>query len=202
MRSVFPIVITMFAYAIALVFMGLLTFVARPLEVSKLSAATSILIPSVGAILIVVCAVVTARINSNVRNARVAVYAALVVALLMIVGPAARLPASLQQNRQYHEAQAEDAPPALAEAAPAFPKGYQAVGLGGIATLSFFALLAMAGEMPKWSKFRAAAALRAAKTASKASEAGRTSGSAKPAPTPAPSAASEPASDQPAAKSD
>ena len=88
----------MFAYAIALIFMGVLTFKARPPGVSWSSAWTAILVPGIGAALVMVCATLTARINSNSRNARIGVYLSLGIAVLMVVLPAVRLPSSLARR--------------------------------------------------------------------------------------------------------
>ncbi len=157
MRRVAPAVITMFAYALALVLMGALTYLARPEGVGWAKAATAVLVPSIAAAMMIVCAVLSMQVKSSYRNAMIGIHLGLVLPLLVAVGAGMRVPSSLEKNRAYYAAQsleAEGAPQAEAveDVAPEFPLGYQAVGIGGVAALSVFAFIALLAQRPRLEK--------------------------------------------------
>lgn len=146
--------LAMSAYALAMLGIGYLTFIAAPPE-SK--AWTALLVPGIGAAAVIACVVMATRITTNRTLGMIGIHVGLVLPLLMAAGSFWRLPGSLAKNSAYYANQTLKLPSdagtggtsVTLSSAAAHPTGYQAVGIGAIGTLSSFAFIAVLLLRPK-----------------------------------------------------
>lgn len=141
----------MFVYAIGLLVIGWLTMVVAP---PGAKAITAIIAPGAMAVLMIVCAVATLMIGSNRAVGMAGIHVGLVLPLLFaIVVGTTRLPKSLDAAFEFKRAIDSSASGVIvtksAQEGEPHPKGYQAVGMGGMVALSGFAFVALLMQRPK-----------------------------------------------------
>lgn len=144
-------VTAMISYALAIAAIGYLTFVAAA---PGSNAWTALVVPGIGAAASIAAAVLATRIHVNRRLGMIAIHAGMVLPLVMAIGSFARLPGSLQKNRDYFASQVLKHPDGTDAAvanltASKHPTGYQAVGIGSIGVVSLFATVMLVLLRPK-----------------------------------------------------
>ncbi|HBS28874.1 MAG TPA: hypothetical protein DEB06_05365 [Phycisphaerales bacterium] len=150
MQRVVPAAVTMIAYALTLLAIGTITYlVALPGS----GALTALLIPALGGAAMTVCAVLALRIGSNRTLGMVGIHAGLALPLVLALGSGLRLRASMEKAQVFND-QVRSAPVAVSAVTrdtrdEPRPLGYQAVGIGAIASVSVFAFIALVCLRPR-----------------------------------------------------
>lgn len=143
--------IVMIAYALAMLGVGYLTYSVAP---PGSNAWTALLVPGIGAAAVTACVIMGLRIDGDRRLGMIGIHAGLALPLLMSIGSFARLPGSLQKNRDYYEhsllkTSEGETTGVGTVTGKTHPTGYQAVGIGSIGTLSLFAFVSVLLLRPK-----------------------------------------------------
>ncbi|MFM9959080.1 MAG: hypothetical protein ACKVZJ_13525 [Phycisphaerales bacterium] len=143
--------IAMIAYAVALLGIGALTYLAAPPEANAL---TALIVPGIGAVLAIACVVLAFQIHTKRTLGMVGIHVGMVVPLVLAVGAFARLPGSLSKNAAYYDKQSiklptDSGPQVTLSSAKDYPTGYQAVGIGSVGVLSSFAFIVILLLRPK-----------------------------------------------------
>lgn len=161
MRQVAAFSAVLIAYALAMAFIGWLTWRVAPPGANALTAA---IIPGAGAAISLACAVLLLRVTAHRGQARAGLWIGLILPIVMGAGAASRLPKSLSADRAFHSASSQvtpDSPASAAESAtdpgavptsatrPSHSTGYQAVGLGAVTALSALAMVSLIGLRPR-----------------------------------------------------
>jgi len=144
MKTVIPAVSVMIAYALAVTFIGGLTwFLSSP----GANAITALIVSGAAGILMTVCAVLALRVQSNRRMGLVGLYGALIIPIVIAGGAGMRLRPSLEKaqafNNAVREGEVKLTLQSLENDLVPHPVAYQSVGLGAITALSLFAFVAM-----------------------------------------------------------
>lgn len=144
MKNVIPAVSIMIAYAVAVTFIGGLTwFLATPGS----NAVTALIVSGAAGIFMTLCAILSLRIQGNRRMGLVGLYGALVIPLIIAGGAGMRLRPSLEKAQAFNSAVRSQPISVSLESlrndnSPQ-PVAYQSVGLGAITALSLFAFVAL-----------------------------------------------------------
>lgn len=141
-------VVVMGMYALAMLFLGWLTFHVAP---PGARAITSLAVcGGIGAAALV-CAVLTAMGSQKPRLGLIGVYVGFAVAAAGIAGPAMRLGPSLEKTREYNETLERDGSLIVSKGGDQAKRNtaYQAVGLGAAAALSAVALASLVAVRPR-----------------------------------------------------
>ena len=141
-------VIVMGMYALAMLFLGWLTFHVAP---PGARAITSLAVcGGIGAAALV-CAVLTAMAAQKPRLGLIGVYLGFAVAAAGIAGPAMRLGPSLEKTREFNEILERDGSLIVSKGGDQAKRNtaYQAVGLGAASALSAVALASLVAVRPR-----------------------------------------------------
>ncbi|MEM1165805.1 MAG: hypothetical protein AAGI30_05875 [Planctomycetota bacterium] len=135
--------LTLAAYGVAVVLIGGLTSAAAPPEAN---AATALIVTGAAAVLAFVLAALSAFAPPGRVISFVGIHAGLVLPVLLILGTAPRALSTLGASP---DEAAEFAETDNSEHQDDGDRGYQAVGLGSVAVLSGFTVVALISHRPK-----------------------------------------------------
>ncbi len=151
MKSALPAAVTLFVYAIGLLFVGGVTWYVAPPGVT---ATTALVVSGAGAVLAVVCVVLLLQFESSRARGLLGFYLGLVLLIALAIGAGMRLKGSLARTSEFNQEVRRGPVTVVTQTrenkdSPIHPVAYQAVGIAATVTLSIFALVALAMQKPR-----------------------------------------------------
>lgn len=140
--------ITLLAYGAALVFVGFLTYFVAP---PGANAATAAIVSSVGAVLLMLCAVCAPLVRERRRLGLIAIYGGMVLPIILGVGALMRVSGSLKKTQEFNAEFEQSGSIALVASGEEkrHNTAYQTVGIGSTVVLSAFAFVVLVMHRPK-----------------------------------------------------
>ncbi|MCA9294673.1 MAG: hypothetical protein KDA20_12760 [Phycisphaerales bacterium] len=140
--------ITLLAYGAALVFVGFLTYFVAP---PGANAATAAIVSSVGAVLLMLCAICAPLVRERRKLGLIAIYGGMALPIILGMGSLMRLSGSLKKTQEFNAEFEQSGSIALVAsgAEKRHNTAYQTVGIGATVVLSAFAFVVLVMHRPK-----------------------------------------------------
>lgn len=154
MKHTIPAALTMIAYALAVLFVGGLTYFVAP---PGASAVTALIVSIAAALLASACAVMSLLIESRRTLAMIGIHAGIVLPLVIAAGSFARLRGSLDGAHAFNQAIAQSggvivSSQTIQDKSKPHPLAYQSVGIGAVGAISLFGFVTLLLQRPRLSR--------------------------------------------------